>query len=263
MKTLSRLSIFMLALLFATPARAQVHFTDCVDRTGNNATVIIPSDVQVDLKGQALEAGDEIAVFAEGGSCAGVVTWTGTNAALTAWADDPYVEGSLGLGNGDRLQLRIWSAAENVEYGVIDSVAATFSSERPYYNSTGIYTPDGIYVVKSLVVVPASGDGTRGGVRTSSELDPDGRSSGGDVHWNYPNPFQSTTTIAFSLARSEYVTVDVLDTRGRTVGVLLAAYQPAGEHELHFDGSGLPSGLYLCRLAAESFTEVHRMTLVR
>jgi hypothetical protein len=173
MKTVPLLAFLVPALLvaaFGTPARAQTHFTQCATRTGNNATIVIPSSIQADLDGRAIEAGDEIAVFSGEGTCSGVTTWTGTNVALTAWGDDLFSEQKLGLNEGDPLRFRIWSATIDREYGVVDSVAAGFSSDRPYYNSTGSYVPDGIYILKALVVVPVDKDAGRGEAHSSPKV---------------------------------------------------------------------------------------------
>lgn len=264
MKTFSLLFLSVFVLLSAVPAQAQNHFTNCTQRTGSNATIIIPSDIYTDIGGRSIEVGDEIAVFSEDGTCAGVVVWTGVNVALTAWGVDPFLGEGQGFGVGDPLHFRVWSAASDREYGTTDSIVVGFSSDRPYYNHSGLYTPDAIYVLKTLEVKPAG----KGGIHDDAHSDFEtGRAreipAVIELQRNYPNPFRSTTTIAYSLARDEYVTVDVIDTQGRSVGVLLAAHQPAGSYEITFDGSNLPSGLYLCRLAAESFTTVHRMTLIR
>ncbi len=65
---------------------------------------------------------------------------------------------------------------------------------------------------------------------------------------NYPNPFNPSTTIAFTLPGAADVKVSVHDMLGREVSVLLEEKRGAGAHEVTFDGSGLSSGVYICRL---------------
>jgi hypothetical protein len=55
----------------------------------------------------------------------------------------------------------------------------------------------------------------------------------------------------------------VYDVLGRVVARLVAAPQSAGWHEAVFDGSLLPSGVYLYRLEAGSFTQSRTMLLVK
>jgi glucuronoarabinoxylan endo-1,4-beta-xylanase len=65
---------------------------------------------------------------------------------------------------------------------------------------------------------------------------------------NYPNPFNSQTTIRFGLrARSEAV-LKFLDLHGRMVREMRLGTLPQGTHSARFDAAGLPTGVYLYRL---------------
>lgn len=78
-----------------------------------------------------------------------------------------------------------------------------------------------------------------------------------------PNPFAAHTTIAFSLAEAGPVQVSVYDVLGREVARLVDGSLPAGVHEAAFDGSQLPSGLYIYRLTAGRHTLQRTITLAR
>ncbi len=80
---------------------------------------------------------------------------------------------------------------------------------------------------------------------------------------NYPNPFNPTTRIRYALPRPEAVELTVYDATGRILAVLVDAAQPAGWHEVAFDASRLPSGVYFYRLKAGAFDEVRQMVLLR
>ncbi len=80
---------------------------------------------------------------------------------------------------------------------------------------------------------------------------------------NYPNPFNPVTTIAFALPQAEAVQLVVYDVTGREVARLVEGPMAAGRHQIQFDASGLPSGVYLYRLTAGPFTETRRMVLVK
>ena len=80
---------------------------------------------------------------------------------------------------------------------------------------------------------------------------------------NYPNPFNPSTTIEYELAASEHVRLEVFDAMGRRVKVLADGTHPAGRHSVRFDGSGLPSGLYIYRMQANGEAITKTMTLVR
>jgi hypothetical protein len=68
------------------------------------------------------------------------------------------------------------------------------------------------------------------------------------LHPNYPNPFNPSTQIAFTVPESGNVKLSVFDLTGRLVVVLIDGKQAAGSHTLTFDASGLSSGLYVVRL---------------
>jgi hypothetical protein len=76
---------------------------------------------------------------------------------------------------------------------------------------------------------------------------------------NFPNPFNPSTMIVFYLPRTERVTLRVYDITGRAIETLVEGEVPAGEHRLHWDATGLASGVYLCRMQAENFSETIKM----
>jgi hypothetical protein len=80
---------------------------------------------------------------------------------------------------------------------------------------------------------------------------------------SYPNPFNPVTVLRYGLPESADVRLVVYDVLGRSVARLVAAPQSAGWHEATFDGSLLPSGVYLYRLEAGSFTQSRTMLLVK
>lgn len=77
---------------------------------------------------------------------------------------------------------------------------------------------------------------------------------------NYPNPFNPSTTICFNLAKSENVQLKILNIHGQEIQTLLNDELSAGEHSVEWQADGLPAGIYLARLQAES--EIKTMKLV-
>jgi hypothetical protein len=80
---------------------------------------------------------------------------------------------------------------------------------------------------------------------------------------NYPNPFNPTTTIAWELLTASSVQLDVVDILGRTVFSRDLGRQSTGPGRIEFDASGLPSGVYLYRLATESGSQSRKMVLLK
>jgi len=76
---------------------------------------------------------------------------------------------------------------------------------------------------------------------------------------NYPNPFNPSTMIVFYAPSSEFVTLKVYDITGREIETLITGVVPSGEHRLQWSATGLPSGVYLCRMEARGFAQSIKM----
>jgi len=83
------------------------------------------------------------------------------------------------------------------------------------------------------------------------------------LYQSYPNPFNPSTTIKYSLPNSDIVSLKVFDILGREVAILLDEYKTAGSHAVEFNASGLASGVYFYQLRAQNFVETKKMILLR
>ncbi|MDE3059114.1 MAG: T9SS type A sorting domain-containing protein [Bacteroidota bacterium] len=80
---------------------------------------------------------------------------------------------------------------------------------------------------------------------------------------NFPNPFNPTTHLRFTIADFRLVTLKVYDVLGRETATLVNERKSPGTYDMQFDGSALPSGAYFYRLEAGNFAETKRMVLVK
>ncbi|QQS60153.1 T9SS type A sorting domain-containing protein [Candidatus Falkowbacteria bacterium] len=80
---------------------------------------------------------------------------------------------------------------------------------------------------------------------------------------NFPNPFNPSTKINFSIPKSGKVKLSVFNMVGKEVVVLLDQSLSAGNYTADFDASNLTSGVYFYTLQSENFTETKRMVLVK
>jgi photosystem II stability/assembly factor-like uncharacterized protein len=80
---------------------------------------------------------------------------------------------------------------------------------------------------------------------------------------NFPNPFNPSTSIRYSLPSGQHVRIIVYTVLGQEVAVLADEDQTAGYKQVTFDASGFPSGVYLYRLQARTFVETKKMVLMR
>ena len=80
---------------------------------------------------------------------------------------------------------------------------------------------------------------------------------------NFPNPFNPTTTIDYTLPASSRVLLKVYDVLGREIRTLVDERQIAGDHSVKLDGSNLASGVYFYRMTAGSYAETRKLLLLR
>ncbi|RJP79802.1 MAG: T9SS C-terminal target domain-containing protein [Candidatus Zixiibacteriota bacterium] len=78
-----------------------------------------------------------------------------------------------------------------------------------------------------------------------------------------PNPFNPVTVARFELRDARHVTLRVYDTAGREVATLVEGWREAGVHEVTFDASALPSGIYFARLSSDGLTQVQKLILLK
>ncbi len=79
----------------------------------------------------------------------------------------------------------------------------------------------------------------------------------------FPNPFNSTTTIGYSLPAAGNVSLMVYDLSGREVARLAEGVKPVGTHSVSFNGDGLASGVYVVKLDAGGEIFREKVVLVK
>ncbi|RJP74932.1 MAG: T9SS C-terminal target domain-containing protein [Candidatus Zixiibacteriota bacterium] len=120
------------------------------------------------------------------------------------------------------------------------------------YLSMDIYPDGGQAILDSLVEVLQSDD--------ENELVSDPNSLLVRLH---PNPFNPSTSLRYDLSAPGRIRLQVYDISGRLVSTLVDGHKSAGSHEITFDASSLPSGIYFARLQAGDFTQTQKLVLLK
>jgi hypothetical protein len=89
-----------------------------------------------------------------------------------------------------------------------------------------------------------------------------------DLAQNFPNPFNPTTTIRYQVPTTgasgqQAVRLAVYDLLGRHVATLADEPRAPGYYSIAWDGAGLASGIYICRMNAGGFSKAVKMILAR
>ncbi|MBT7616930.1 MAG: T9SS type A sorting domain-containing protein, partial [Calditrichaeota bacterium] len=79
----------------------------------------------------------------------------------------------------------------------------------------------------------------------------------------YPNPFNSTTTILYTLPARSNVLVRVLDLTGRQLEMLINEETNAGSHQVEWSPENLGAGVYLIQMQAGEFNTISKVMLIK
>jgi Secretion system C-terminal sorting domain len=80
---------------------------------------------------------------------------------------------------------------------------------------------------------------------------------------NYPNPFNPNTSIRFTISDLQFTILKVYDILGNEIATLVNEEKTAGEYEVKFNGTGLPSGIYFYQLRTGNYIETKKMVLLK
>ncbi|MBC8465815.1 T9SS type A sorting domain-containing protein [bacterium] len=171
----------------------------------------------------------EVGVYVDGILVGSGVLISG-RAGIAIWGDDPTTPEKDGAVEGDRYEIRV------IQEGAL--LNAEFSLVR----GNGHYTTNDFAVVEV----------------TSSQIPQEF-----GIISAYPNPFNSSTRLTFSLPAATDVKIGLFDLTGRRALVLPGGKHTAGVHNLTIDGSSLSSGVYVVRIEADSKVAMQKITLVK
>jgi L-ascorbate metabolism protein UlaG (beta-lactamase superfamily) len=83
------------------------------------------------------------------------------------------------------------------------------------------------------------------------------------LYQSYPNPFNPSTTISFSIPSSSFVTLKIYDINGREVAALVSEQLASGNYSRKWNALNMPSGVYFYRLQAGEFTNTKKFVLLK
>ena len=83
------------------------------------------------------------------------------------------------------------------------------------------------------------------------------------LHDAFPNPFNPTTMVKYSIGEKGFVSLRVLDVLGNVVAKIVEEEKPAGEYSVSFNASNLPSGIYFYSITSGKFTATKKLILLK
>jgi hypothetical protein len=87
--------------------------------------------------------------------------------------------------------------------------------------------------------------------------------SGEMMLMSWPNPFNLSTKLTYSLPNNNFVILKIYDILGREVQTLFNEYLSSGEYFVDFDAPALPNGIYIVKLQVGDKIKTHKLLLMK
>jgi hypothetical protein len=214
-----------------SPVYALSHYQKSIN-TGDNMIIGIP----LEAWDVTPEIGDEIAAYNSKGVLVGSVAFNGEATAITVWGDDMTTDDKIeGLVEGEVISLEVWRKTDNVVEDVKIDV---------WEVGNNVYTANGIALA--------------GNARMAGSL-----SAGYELYSNYPNPFETQTTISFFVPEYGKVKIGIYDMLGNLVEELANEAFESGMYNLDFIATQIAQGTYFVRMEAAGSVLTKKIDLVK
>jgi hypothetical protein len=186
----------------------------------------------------------------------------------------PAENAQWAVGSTQLIQWQTYSVAKvNIEYSTDnglnwDTLAVSIPSSVGMYYWIIPNSPSENCMVRITDAANISNFGTNQknfsiGINTDVEESEVKIPDGYELEQNYPNPFNPSTTIGYKIPKDNFVVIKVYDLLGNEVSTLVNEQKRAGSYKFTFDGSSLPSGVYIYTIQTTEFRAAKKFMLVK
>lgn len=117
--------------------------------------------------------------------------------------------------------------------------------------------PSDVYVLSGAVI-----NGRKYGTVVSVQRDPSVHQAF-DLISNYPNPFNNSTIIAYSISDGTHVNITICDVLGRALKTLVDERKQKRRFEINFEATGMTTGPYFAVMKTNTNTLIHKMLYLK
>ena len=118
--------------------------------------------------------------------------------------------------------------------------------------------PDRLFMLQWITFIDRTTIGTSINDKTTNQIP-----SRFILEQNYPNPFNPETIIKYYVPYNSNISIKIYNILGVEVATLFKGNTPAGEYSIKFNGSNLASGIYLCRMETNNFSDTKKLILLK
>ena len=196
-----------------------------------------------------------------------IVFGRNTDSAVNGGYDADYVYSGFQLGNSDD-EIKLIDA----EGRIVDVIE--YNSSFPYSSGASMYLKNITYdnAVDTSWAMSDMEYGS-GDLGTPGRAWDDSLSTGNDFNFgipqtfvlysSFPNPFNPITTIKFSVETFHAMSLRIFDITGRVVETLINGEIPVGNHEITWNASRQPSGVYIVQLSNGKSVQTQKLILLK
>lgn len=196
--------------------------------TGRNMSILVSVE---NWAGLSIQKETELGAFLANGKCVGSTFINGDSpCGIAVWGDDQTTDIIEGAVENEALTFKIW---DNLTGCAVDLELSATSIE---------YRTDGFELL------------TISGLSIPTTF---------NLESPYPNPFNSSTSLSFTLPEQLQTTLSILDISGSEVIRLIDSQLSAGSYQRTFNAVNLPSGMYFAKLTAGQQTKTAKIILMR
>ncbi|HEX5133478.1 MAG TPA: FlgD immunoglobulin-like domain containing protein [Candidatus Krumholzibacteria bacterium] len=180
-----------------------------------------------------------------------------------------YIIGDFAFVSYYSAGFRVYDVSDPLNPVLRDTYDTNASTGENYDGNFGVYpfADNGVIYVSDwdngLFLFSVEGFPPATAVRDPAPQPADARLLG-----NFPNPFNPSTRVSYELGRESQVSLAIYDATGRLVTTLYDGTQPAGQHDVQWNGTDrsgvtVASGVYFARLRVDGHADTRRMVLLK
>lgn len=193
-------------------------------------------------------------------------SFNGTDPGCGGGGCHTFEDGKVSLAVTDlQVQITVSGTTNDVAGELVDAsgTVVAFNNRTSSNPFTLIAPGPGNYTVNAGHAGPLRWDSASASITITNIGDDPSNLASFKLFDNYPNPFNPSTTVRYSIPEASFTSIKIYDALGNEASSLVNENKQAGTYEVEFNASNLSSGIYYYTLQSGSFNETKKMILMK